>query len=274
MNQTGTKKNDNRKDNSESFQGKADENQQNAGIDSILHFINYLSDLSDKEVMGGMDGGIQEETTNLQEGVSRGRKLSHVMHETLIDPRAPTTSKNVDPVSATKDDMLDTVEREEDIEGTPSEDPTISTSVNAPKQSSMQQRSTYQPTQNDGSKQQRQRKSPQMLNNKSTLALSKKNIDAIKKKQAMEEKRNVEMHQNVDYELVKEQVGSHAVPLQTKDDPCELVVNYEEEYDPDQLEEHEDDDETSAHLLKAFGSTMNSDCQDETTSNSEGRFIT
>ncbi|WMV46970.1 hypothetical protein MTR67_040355 [Solanum verrucosum] len=51
------------------------------------------------------------------------------------------------------------------------------------------------------------------------------------------------------------------------------VVNYEEEYDPDQLEEHEDDDETSAHLLKAFGSTMNSDCQDETTSNSEGRSI-
>jgi len=41
------------------------------------------------------------------------------------------------------------------------------------------------------------------------------------------------------------------------------VVNYEEEYDPDQLEEQEDDDETSAHLLKAFGSTMNSDCQDE-----------
>ncbi|KAG5586730.1 hypothetical protein H5410_047164 [Solanum commersonii] len=41
------------------------------------------------------------------------------------------------------------------------------------------------------------------------------------------------------------------------------VVNYKEEYDPDHLEEHEDDDENSAHLLKAFGSTMNSDCQDE-----------
>jgi len=215
MNQTGTKKNDNTKDNTESFPGKADDgqNQQNAGIDSMLHFINYLSDLSDKEVMGGMDGGIQEETTNLQEGVSKGRELSHVMHENLIDPktdpRAPATSKNADIQSqlqeqtddtigiekATKDDMLDTVEREEDIEGTPSEDPTISTSVNVPKQSSMQQRSTYQPTQNDGSKQQTQRKSPQMLNNKSTLALSKKKRDAIKMKQAMEGKRNAEMHQ-------------------------------------------------------------------------------
>ncbi|KAG5586740.1 hypothetical protein H5410_047174 [Solanum commersonii] len=51
------------------------------------------------------------------------------------------------------------------------------------------------------------------------------------------------------------------------------VVNYEEEYDPDQLEEHEVANETTAHLLKAFGSTMNYDCQDETTSNSEGRSI-
>ncbi|KAH0633581.1 hypothetical protein KY284_036367 [Solanum tuberosum] len=147
----------------------------------------------------------------------------------LIQPQLQEQTDDIIGIEkATKDDMLDTEKREEDmvhiddIEGTPSEDPTISTSVNVPKQSSMQQRSTYQPTQNDCSKQQTERKSPQMLNNKSTLALSKKKRDAIKKKQAMEEKRNVEMHQNVDYELVKEQVGSHAVPLQTKDNPCEL----------------------------------------------------
>ncbi|KAH0738278.1 hypothetical protein KY290_036983 [Solanum tuberosum] len=119
--------------------------------------ITYISDLSDKEVMVGMDGGIQEETTNRQEGVSKGRELSHVMHENLIDPktdpRAPATSKNADIQSqlqeqtaniigiekATKDDMLDTKKKDEDmvhiddIEGTPSEDPTISTSVNVPK---------------------------------------------------------------------------------------------------------------------------------------------
>ncbi|KAG5586529.1 hypothetical protein H5410_046963 [Solanum commersonii] len=208
----------------------------------------------------GMDGGIQEETTNLQEGVSKGRELSNVMHENLIDPktdpRAPATSKNADIQSqlqeqtddiigiekATKDDMFDTEKREDDmvhiddIEGTPSKDPTISTSVNVPKQSSMQQRSTYQPTQNNGSKQQRQRESPQMLNNKSTMAFTIQ-FPSRPKTIPVNCDSNTTEDNNDDYR----------------------VVNYEEEYDPDQLEEHEDDDETSAHLLKAFGSTMNYD---------------
>ncbi|KAH0655415.1 hypothetical protein KY285_030297 [Solanum tuberosum] len=49
------------------------------------------------EVEGGMDGGCQEKPTNVQEGVSKGGCLTHVLHEGVHtdhrkDLRAPATS--------------------------------------------------------------------------------------------------------------------------------------------------------------------------------------
>ncbi|XP_049360973.1 uncharacterized protein LOC125825703 [Solanum verrucosum] len=50
------------------------------------------------EVEGGMEGGSQENHTNLQEGVSKGGNLTHVLHEGVhidlsLDPKASATPK-------------------------------------------------------------------------------------------------------------------------------------------------------------------------------------
>ncbi|KAH0709252.1 hypothetical protein KY284_010679 [Solanum tuberosum] len=70
-------------------------------IDSMLHIPklpheNLLLAMTD-EVEGGKDGGVQEKRTNLQEGVSKGEKLTHDMHENKhsdpsCDLRAPATT--------------------------------------------------------------------------------------------------------------------------------------------------------------------------------------
>ncbi|KAG5631445.1 hypothetical protein H5410_003162 [Solanum commersonii] len=92
---------------------KADQNQriqvQQAGnkinnkstcIDSVLPIPtgpnnSHLDDVV--EVEGGMDRGCQEKQTNMQEGVSKGGNLTHVMHEGFhidhrADSRTPTTT--------------------------------------------------------------------------------------------------------------------------------------------------------------------------------------
>lgn len=104
----------------------------------------------------------------------------------------------------------------------------------------------------------------------------------MKKKQAREEQgQNEVSKQRVNYGLAKEQAGIHATPIQMQDKSTNVgvlnkraisedlsdeyrVTHSEDDMDPDKLEETQDEDEeTSAHLHKAFGSTANSDCQEE-----------
>ncbi|KAH0716635.1 hypothetical protein KY285_012666 [Solanum tuberosum] len=69
------------------------------GIDSMLPIPTHPNNVSVEciaEVEGGMEGGSQENHSNLQEGVSKGGNLTHVMHEGVytdhsIDPRASAT---------------------------------------------------------------------------------------------------------------------------------------------------------------------------------------
>ncbi|KAH0665202.1 hypothetical protein KY290_027477 [Solanum tuberosum] len=74
-------------------------NNKSTCIDSMLPIPtnpnkSYLDDVV--EVEGGMDGGYQEKQTNMQEGVSKGGNLTHVMHEGShinhrSDSRTPAT---------------------------------------------------------------------------------------------------------------------------------------------------------------------------------------
>ena len=61
-------------------------------IDSMLPCQNslYIIIVDDgfiEEVVGCMDGGCQEKTTNLQDGGTKGGCLPHVLHEGYVDHR-------------------------------------------------------------------------------------------------------------------------------------------------------------------------------------------
>ncbi|KAG5616051.1 hypothetical protein H5410_015875 [Solanum commersonii] len=75
----------------------------NTGMDSVIPTTQHFTISSVKTVLyadeaeGGMDGGCQEKPTNLQEGVSEGGNLTHVLHEVdytdpRLDYRAPATT--------------------------------------------------------------------------------------------------------------------------------------------------------------------------------------
>ena len=49
--------------------------------------ITIIDDGFTEEVVGGMDWGFQEKTTNLQDEVTKGGCLPHVLHEGLVDHR-------------------------------------------------------------------------------------------------------------------------------------------------------------------------------------------
>ncbi|KAK4731258.1 hypothetical protein R3W88_024246 [Solanum pinnatisectum] len=79
------------------------QNRKISGIDSVLpksqNPFSILADFAD-EVEGGMDGGCQEKPTNLQEGMSKGGNLTHVLHKVAHtdhrpDLRTPATTPQV-----------------------------------------------------------------------------------------------------------------------------------------------------------------------------------
>ncbi|KAK4731481.1 hypothetical protein R3W88_024469 [Solanum pinnatisectum] len=78
------------------------ESNKSTGIDSMLPIPiipNTISPDYVTEVEGGMEGGCQENHINLQEGVSKGGNLTHVLHEDIeldqnSDLRAPTTTQD------------------------------------------------------------------------------------------------------------------------------------------------------------------------------------
>lgn len=222
-----------------------------SGIDSTLPHpstpFNNLNVLAVDVVAGGEDGGMKENTTNLQEGVTRGRDALLVDHRN--DYRAPATKKNAiaspdlhvqdnqskfmsqDGVSDFRDhnngndtDLItgnlnkDKVHIDE-VDGLPTEDPNI----NPIRKSNKQKESEV--TQGQKYNQRGQNASSQLMNNKSTLALSKKKRDSLKKKQNIEEQQNSEnLQQRVNYTIVKEQAGIHVTPLQVQTSSRDVCV--------------------------------------------------
>ncbi|XP_049352151.1 uncharacterized protein LOC125816581 [Solanum verrucosum] len=62
------------------------------GIDSMLPIPTHPNNVSiecNDEVEGGMDGGSQEKHANMQDGVSKGGNLTHVLHEGVHTDHSP-----------------------------------------------------------------------------------------------------------------------------------------------------------------------------------------
>lgn len=152
-----------------------------SGIDSMLPQLyeppNMFNVLAAYVIVGGKDRGIKERTTNMQEGVTGGdvplvdhRKDSRASATTL---QATTNSNMQEQSSESQVGVNATGKKTEhmiqinDIGGFPIKDPNFC--------------------------QKDQNVSPQALNNKSTLSLSEKKRDGIKKKQAMEQKRKMRL---------------------------------------------------------------------------------
>ncbi|XP_055802933.1 uncharacterized protein LOC129872086 [Solanum dulcamara] len=202
-------------------------------------------------VYGGEDRGIQEEPTNLQEGVTRGRE------STLVDPRkdfrAPATTEVTTTTVTRKERHNEHSQQEEDCYTMDKEPPD-------PK---------------------RQNESPQAFNNKSTLALSKKKRDALKKKIIKEMQSKQQSLHDV---LVVEYAGIHVTALQIqKPDtgkcalnkeitPQELTDEYrvthsEDEEDPDQYDEvQKEEEEMRALSTRGQQENKKKKQQDDTTS--------
>ncbi|XP_055803516.1 uncharacterized protein LOC129872594 [Solanum dulcamara] len=202
-------------------------------------------------VHGGEDGGIQEEPTNLQEGVTRGRE------STLVDPRkdirAPATTEVTTTTVTRKERHNEHSQQEEDCYTMDKEPPD-------PK---------------------RQNESPQAFNNKSTLALSKKKRDALKKKIIKEMQSGQQSLHDV---LVVEHAGIYVTALQIqKPDtgkcalnkeitPQELTDEYrvthsEDEKDPDQYDEvQKEEEEKRALSTRGQQENRKKKQQDDTTS--------
>ncbi|XP_055800395.1 uncharacterized protein LOC129869818 [Solanum dulcamara] len=234
-------------------------NAKDPGTDSVLPYphgspnsFNVLNNIAvvAEEVYGGEEGGVQETPTNLQEGETRGRE--HLLVDHRRDSTAPATTFSAAIRSNRKVQQEDVQQVSEDmlqINVTDKED------AKSPKSSEQNQGAVAQ-----------------LMNNKSTLSLSKKKRDAIKKKFVQDMKSG---QPSVNYVFVPEQAGIHVTPLQIQDTSNERyalrkgdisedltdeyrVTHSEDEDDPDQREETNQEDQ-----IKTFRTTMEAFLQKE-----------
>ncbi|KAH0717174.1 hypothetical protein KY285_013205 [Solanum tuberosum] len=248
------------------------QNKKTTGIDSVLpksqNPFSILSDVAD-EVEGGMDGGCQEKPTNLQEGVSKGGNLTHVLHEVAHtdyrpDLRTSATTQQV----PTKQNHNQTKEMETDkVKNTEKTQKQLAVKDNTPKgtPSSKKKQGDHQVSVGEQHHQNDTEVTRKQTSNKVQGRLSKKKRKAIKKRQQNEakEQSNTGHDKGETGDQNQKQNTSRTNPKSDYD-----VLNSEDELDEDtqyinEIDDNEEDEETSAQLIKAFGSTFLSDYQDE-----------
>ncbi|KAH0724675.1 hypothetical protein KY289_000523 [Solanum tuberosum] len=197
-----------------------------------------------------MDEGCQEKPTNLQERVTKGGNLTHVLHEVahtdqMPDLRTSATTQQVPTKqnhNQTKE--METVKMQKDLGKVKNIEKTHKQAVvkdNTPKGTPSSKKKQVQGR------------------------LSKKERKAIKKRQQNEAKEQ----SNTGHD--KREIGDQNQKQTTGRTNPKFdydVLNSEDELDEDtqsinEIDDNEEDEETSAHLIKAFGSTFPSDYQDE-----------
>ncbi|KAH0641373.1 hypothetical protein KY285_037959 [Solanum tuberosum] len=214
------------------------------------------------EVCGGMDGGCLEKPTNLQERVTKGGSLTHVLHEVVhtdhrIDLRASATPISVQNSQNVQENVNKNHKGQIADTGQVQKKPVDPTNQGT----EVQNRSTEQ-IQNTadppgkgtiGNLQDQNEAQKKTPNNKSQGKISKKKMNAIKIRQEAEAAR----------QGIKEGTTHKSHPQgqthKSADNDEYNAVPSEDEFDQDTQslgENNNEEDETSIHLIKAFGSTL------------------
>ncbi|KAH0665188.1 hypothetical protein KY290_027465 [Solanum tuberosum] len=207
---------------------------------------------------GWRDGGIKEKPTNLQDGVTKGRDMTHVLHEGEYpdhprDCRAPATPQNrkTQAQHQQADDQLIQGINNGDQDAGTSNQGQLQHGIDGKHNNNIQQemeRTNCQTPQNIKNTGEATDKPP---NNKSQARLSKKRRHAIKKRQQRE--RGSEIGQQ-GQNKIKEEFDEYGVDIS------------EDEYDQDtqSIDDNEDEEEgINNHLIKAFGSIFHTENEEK-----------
>ncbi|KAH0765011.1 hypothetical protein KY285_000882 [Solanum tuberosum] len=253
------------------------QNRKTTCIDSVLpksqNPFSNLSDIAD-EVEGGMDGGCQEKPTNLQEGVTKGGNLTHVLHEVAHTYQRPdlrtsaTTQQVPTKQNHNQTKEIETVKMQKDLgKNTEKTQKQSVVKDNTPKgtPSSKKKHGDHQASAWEQHHQNDTEVTGEQTSNKVQGRLSKKKRKAIKKIQQNEakEQSNTGHDKRETGDQNQKQTIGRTNPKSDYD-----VLNSEDELDEDtqsinEIDDNEEDEETSAHLIKVFGSIFPSDYQDE-----------
>ncbi|KAH0709369.1 hypothetical protein KY284_010796 [Solanum tuberosum] len=258
-------------------------NSKNTGMDSVIPTTQHITisyvktGMYDDEAEGGMDEGCKEKPINLQEGVSKWGNLTHVLHEVdhtdpRLDYRTPATTiarhnkqsnhkqhnpkkgddtgqlqeepgiQNIENLEPQQDDDTGHLQAEQGSQVDRDNGQKLQSSRGNDGQHTLDTKQNEEGNQTslENQHQQHSKNSPgKVSNNKSRGKLSKKKRESIKRKQQKEVETQRKNRQKSDYD----------------------VVNSEDEFDEDtqssnETDDDEEGDETSAHLIKAFGSTF------------------
>ncbi|KAG5580300.1 hypothetical protein H5410_050927 [Solanum commersonii] len=215
-----------------------------SGIDSSLpipHSPNviYVNAENFDEVCGGMDGGCQEKPTNLQEGVTKGGSFTHFLHENVQE----NVKKNH------KVQIVDTGQ----VQHNPEEHIDQRTEVQSIGTGQIKNNTDTSGKGTTGNLQDQNEAQMKTPNNKSQGKMSKNKRNTIKRRQEAEVVR-----QGLNEGSTHKSHPQGQTHESANNDEYNVVPS-EDEFDQDTLslgDNNNEEDETSIHLIKPFGSTL------------------